>query len=56
MKDICGPGVASKVGKIWGMDDDGQMRGAWRDCGHEGLWFGIGKYCSHAVKYALIGG
>jgi hypothetical protein len=43
MRDICGPEVASKVGPIWGFDEDGQLMGAWRDCGHEGLWFGIGK-------------
>ncbi|KIJ67523.1 hypothetical protein HYDPIDRAFT_173996 [Hydnomerulius pinastri MD-312] len=43
MTDICGPEVASKVGEIWGVDEDGQVMGAWRDCGHEGLWFGIGN-------------
>ncbi|KIJ18956.1 hypothetical protein PAXINDRAFT_166873 [Paxillus involutus ATCC 200175] len=43
MRDICGPEVASKVGPIWGFDEDGQLMGAWRDCGHEGLWFGIGS-------------
>ncbi|KAF9222598.1 FAD/NAD(P)-binding domain-containing protein [Gyrodon lividus] len=43
MRDICEPQVASKVGDIWGVDEDGQLMGAWRDCGHEGLWFGIGS-------------
>ncbi|KAF9244985.1 FAD/NAD(P)-binding domain-containing protein [Melanogaster broomeanus] len=36
-------GVASKVGEIWGVDEDGQLMGAWKNCGHEGLWFGIGS-------------
>lgn len=55
MRDICGPEVASKVGEIWGVDEDGQLMGAWRDSGHEGLWFGIGKHSSREVNPMLIG-
>ncbi|KAH7925619.1 FAD/NAD(P)-binding domain-containing protein [Leucogyrophana mollusca] len=43
MREVCGPEVAAKVGQVWGMDDEGQVPGVWRDCGHEGLWFGIGN-------------
>lgn len=49
MRDICGAEIASKVGEIWGVDKDGQLMGAWRDSGHEGLWFGIGECRSHRV-------
>ncbi|KAH7907304.1 hypothetical protein BJ138DRAFT_1214828 [Hygrophoropsis aurantiaca] len=43
MREVCSPEVAAKVGQVWGVDDEGQVPGVWRNCGHEGLWFGIGN-------------
>ncbi|KAF8558001.1 FAD/NAD(P)-binding domain-containing protein [Imleria badia] len=54
MRDICGPEVASKVGEIWGMDEDGQLMGAWRDSGHEGLWFGIVTVLIEAIEEGIL--
>jgi hypothetical protein len=42
MREICGDEVASKVGAVWGMDEEGQLQGVWRHSGHDGLWFGMG--------------
>ena len=36
MRDICGPEVAPKVDETWGVDEDGQLMGAWRDSGQKG--------------------
>ncbi|KAJ8596565.1 FAD/NAD(P)-binding domain-containing protein [Rhizopogon salebrosus TDB-379] len=43
MREICGDEVASKVGAVWGMDEEGQLQGVWRHSGHDGLWFGMGN-------------
>ena len=33
-----GDAVADKVGKVWGFDEDYQMRAMWRRTGQDGLW------------------
>jgi hypothetical protein len=46
MREICGDEVASKVGPVWGMDEEGQLQGVFRHSGHDGLWFGMGMCAS----------
>ena len=48
MRDVCGPQVADKVNKVWGFTDEGEVNSVWRDCGHDGIWFGVGT-SSHNV-------
>jgi len=36
---IFGDELASRVGDIWGWDEEGEMRTIWRDSGHPGFWF-----------------
>jgi len=43
MRDVCGPRVADKVKQVWGFTEEGEVNRVWRDCGHDGLWFGIGN-------------
>ncbi|KAH7889079.1 hypothetical protein F5I97DRAFT_1803036 [Phlebopus sp. FC_14] len=43
IRDVCGSEIADKVSPVWGLDEEEQIRGAWRYCGHEGLWRGIGN-------------
>ncbi|KAH7889061.1 hypothetical protein F5I97DRAFT_784725 [Phlebopus sp. FC_14] len=43
MREICGPEVADKIPRVWGLDEEGQLHGVWRYSGHDGLWFGIGN-------------
>ncbi|RAL16074.1 flavin-containing monooxygenase [Aspergillus homomorphus CBS 101889] len=38
-RPIFGDAVADRVGDIWGMDAEGEMRTIWRRSGHPGLWF-----------------
>ena len=40
---VCEPAVASKLGDMWGVDKEGELRGVWRDSGHPQLFFGMGK-------------
>ncbi|KAF9236329.1 hypothetical protein BU15DRAFT_50190 [Melanogaster broomeanus] len=43
MREICDPDVADKITPVWVMDEEGQVGGVWRYCGHDGLWFGVGN-------------
>ncbi|KAG9309314.1 hypothetical protein JVU11DRAFT_10802 [Chiua virens] len=43
MREICGQQVADNVNPVWGLTEEGEVNGVWRDCGHENLWFGIGN-------------
>ncbi|CAG8980227.1 hypothetical protein HYALB_00013399 [Hymenoscyphus albidus] len=40
---IFGTEVASKTGGVWGLDEEGEIRGLWRDSGHQGFWFMAGN-------------
>jgi len=36
---IFGEEIASRVGDVWGFDNEGEMRTIWRRSGHPGFWF-----------------
>ncbi|KAH9948635.1 hypothetical protein B0H21DRAFT_219843 [Amylocystis lapponica] len=40
---ICGDGIASQVGPIWGLNEEGEARNAWRWLGVPNLWYMIGS-------------
>lgn len=42
IRDYFGDAVADKVGKVWGWDQAGELRGAWRPTGQKGLWLQLG--------------
>ncbi|KAG2097524.1 uncharacterized protein F5147DRAFT_583538 [Suillus discolor] len=44
MREVCGDEVASKITRVWGLDEEGQTAGVWRYCGHDGLWFANGDF------------
>ncbi|OAX42249.1 FAD/NAD(P)-binding domain-containing protein [Rhizopogon vinicolor AM-OR11-026] len=53
---VCGEEVAKKVGLMWGMDDEGELRSVWKDSGHEGLWIAAGNLSRariHSMHLAL---
>ncbi|KAG1727312.1 hypothetical protein EDB19DRAFT_2028260 [Suillus lakei] len=43
MREVCGDEVASKITRVWGLDEEGQSAGVWRYCGHDGVWFANGN-------------
>jgi putative flavoprotein involved in K+ transport len=36
---LLGDEVAARCGPVWGLDEEGELRGVWRRSGQEGLWF-----------------
>lgn len=36
---LLGDEVADRCTPVWGLDDEGELRGVWRRSGHDGLWF-----------------
>jgi putative flavoprotein involved in K+ transport len=42
IRDYFGDSVADKVGRVWGWDENGEIRRAWRPTGQEGLWIQLG--------------
>jgi hypothetical protein len=40
---ICGPEITDRIKRIWGLDEEGESRGAWRDCGVDNLWYMMGE-------------
>ncbi|KAG1901989.1 uncharacterized protein F5891DRAFT_1218974 [Suillus fuscotomentosus] len=44
MREVCGDEVASKITRIWGLDEEGQSAGVLKYCGHDGLWFANGGF------------
>ena len=39
---ICDSDVASRVKQIWGLDEEGEINGAWRNTGVEGFYVMMG--------------
>jgi hypothetical protein len=42
-KKIFGSELARKVGEVWGLDEEGELKGVWRRSGHSGFWFAGGN-------------
>ncbi|KAF8656499.1 hypothetical protein AX16_002518 [Volvariella volvacea WC 439] len=43
IQSICGSEVADRFGKVWGLNDEGEVNGCWRDLKVEGLWYMLGN-------------
>ncbi|KAJ5610687.1 hypothetical protein N7510_007406 [Penicillium lagena] len=43
-RSIFGDEVADRVGDVWGLDQEGEMRTIWRRSGHPGFWFMGGNF------------
>ncbi|KAF8128629.1 hypothetical protein EV363DRAFT_1451618 [Boletus edulis] len=56
IEEICGPDVATKVGKVWGLDVEGELQGIWRRTGHPRLWIAMANLARsrfHSLHLAL---
>ena len=42
IRDYFGADIAARVGKVWGWDEGGELRRAWRPTGQNGLWLQLG--------------
>ncbi|KAJ7253392.1 FAD/NAD-P-binding domain-containing protein [Mycena haematopus] len=44
MRILFGDEALDRVGPIWGIDEEGELRGCYRRTGHPGLWFTAGDF------------
>ncbi|THH13752.1 hypothetical protein EW146_g6504 [Bondarzewia mesenterica] len=44
--ELCEPTVANKIGKMLGVDEEGELLGVWRDSGHPQMFFVIGNFAT----------
>ncbi|KAL2021878.1 hypothetical protein VTK56DRAFT_6473 [Thermocarpiscus australiensis] len=53
---ILGDALADKVGDVWGLDEEGEMRTIWRESGHPGLWFHGGNlaFCRYFSRLLAL--
>ncbi|KAJ6595193.1 hypothetical protein DFH09DRAFT_906286 [Mycena vulgaris] len=56
VRAICGDDIGDKCGQIWGLDEEGEIRGAWRDLGVPNLWYMIGNLalCRFHSKHVAL--
>ncbi|KAF7375743.1 Flavin-containing monooxygenase YUCCA3 [Mycena sanguinolenta] len=43
VREVCGDAVADRCKRIWGLNAEGEVNGAWRDLGVPGLWYMMGN-------------
>lgn len=55
-KKIIGEELGSKVKQIWGLDESGEPRGAWRDIGVENMWSMMGNLamCRYHSRHVAL--
>ncbi|KIY68034.1 FAD/NAD(P)-binding domain-containing protein [Cylindrobasidium torrendii FP15055 ss-10] len=46
LRNIVGDEIADKCGQVWGLDEEGEIAGVWRDLGFKGLWVTAGNLSS----------
>ncbi|KAJ7494498.1 FAD/NAD-P-binding domain-containing protein [Mycena galericulata] len=44
MRTVFGNSTIDHVGPVWGLDDEGELRGCYHPTGHPGLWFAAGDF------------
>ncbi|KAF8813451.1 hypothetical protein BYT27DRAFT_7180991 [Phlegmacium glaucopus] len=44
IRQACGDEVAEKMKPIWGLDEEGELKGCFRDLGYQGLWYILGNF------------
>ncbi|KAJ3557181.1 hypothetical protein NM688_g1608 [Phlebia brevispora] len=45
-KKIFGADVIDKTSEVWGLDEEGELRGSYRPSGHPGLWYATGDFAN----------
>ncbi|KAJ3967698.1 hypothetical protein EV361DRAFT_929427 [Lentinula raphanica] len=43
IRKICGDDVANKCNPAWGLNEEGEIVGSWKDMGIPGLWYAMGN-------------
>ena len=43
VRKLCGDEVADKIKPLWGLNEEGEINGCFRDLGYQGLWYIMGE-------------
>ncbi|KAJ3554920.1 hypothetical protein NM688_g2858 [Phlebia brevispora] len=43
-KKVFGADVIEKTSEVWGLDEEGELKGSYRPSGHPGLWYATGAF------------
>ncbi|KAF9007493.1 hypothetical protein BDQ17DRAFT_218727 [Cyathus striatus] len=56
IRRICGDDVAERCNTVWGLNDEGEINGIWRDMGYKGLWYVMGNFalCRFHSKHIAL--
>ncbi|KAJ7648501.1 hypothetical protein B0H17DRAFT_1103099 [Mycena rosella] len=56
IRKVCGDELADKCKPIWGLDEEGEIKGAWRDLGIPRLWYMMGNLhcCRFHSKHVAL--
>ncbi|KAF9459685.1 hypothetical protein BDZ94DRAFT_1380914 [Collybia nuda] len=56
IRNVCGEEVVKRCSKIWGLNKEGELNGAWRDMGVKGLWYMMGNLalCRFHSKHVAL--
>ena len=56
MRDILGPELGKKLSPVWGIDEEGEIRGVWKDLGVENAWVMMGNFawCRFYSKHLAL--
>ena len=49
VRSLFGDAVADRVGPVWGIDEEGELRNMWKRTGQPGLWFHGGSLSQNRV-------
>ncbi|KAJ7349008.1 hypothetical protein DFH08DRAFT_697838, partial [Mycena albidolilacea] len=50
MRDVFGDSIIDQTAPVWGLDEEGELRGVFRPSGHPGLWFAAGEFYTSRVR------
>ncbi|PFH45534.1 hypothetical protein AMATHDRAFT_71621 [Amanita thiersii Skay4041] len=56
IRQVCGDEVTNACTRIWGLNKEGELNGAWRDLGVPGLWYMLGNFalCRFHSKHIAL--
>ncbi|KAJ7611628.1 FAD/NAD-P-binding domain-containing protein, partial [Roridomyces roridus] len=50
LRPVFGDSTMDRVGPVWGLDAEGELRGCYRPTGHPGLWFAVGDFSQSRIS------
>ncbi|KAJ7184407.1 FAD/NAD-P-binding domain-containing protein [Mycena filopes] len=50
MRSVFGDAIIDQTALVWGLDEEGEIRGCYRPSGHPGLWFAAGDFYTSRAR------